>query len=196
MYSGSYQINSRFPDSPGQRYRHTFPDIPTLPVKVAPVWKYQLAPPQWQQHVLAHMVQILMTRDQPLEGRSETPTWLGEHLAEPPISTAWIEVFAEVHVTRARSARSRLGEAYPLVLAPVRATVRDTNGVTFGLVRDAVDKIMAQPAYEHFAREKRPVTIRICFVVDRADVPYRSDNDGSRDQEEFEGLERVGQMSH
>ena len=113
------------------------------------------------------MVQILMTRDQPSEERSETPTWLGEHLTEPPISTAWIEVFAEI--IHPRGERTRRGTRPP-VLAPIRATVRDSGGVTFGLVRDAADKIMAQPAYEHFASEKKPVTIRICFVVDSANV--------------------------
>jgi len=108
-----------------------------------------------------------MTRDQPSEARSETPTWLGIHLAEPPISTAWIEVFAEIDMTLARGGGTlRSGRTRPPILEPVRATVRDSTGVMFGLVRDVADKIMAQPAYEHVAREKKPVTIRICFVVD------------------------------
>ena len=172
MYSGTYQINSLFPNSPRQRSRHNILDIPTLPGNVAPIRKNWPAPPRRSQYALAslaNMVQILMTRDQPSEARSETPTWLGIHLAEPPISTAWIEVFAGIDMTLARGGGTlRSGRRRPPILEPVRATVRDSTGVTFGLVRDAADKIMAQPAYEHVAREKKPVTIRICFVVDEA----------------------------
>lgn len=169
MYSGTYKVNSLFPNSPGQRDHPSVPGIPRLHWNVAPIWKNRPAPPQQTQYVLVHMAQIMMTREQPSEWTSETPTWLDIHLAEPPISTAWIEVFAEVDMTLARGGGTlRSGRRRPPILEPVRATVRDSTGVTFGLVRDVADKIMAQPAYEHVAREKKPVTIRICFVVDRA----------------------------
>lgn len=173
MYSGTYHINSFFPDSPGQRYRHSLPDIPTLPVRTDSLLKGGRgtwpARATWSQVTAAHMAQMLMTRDHPSEASSETPTWLGMHLTEPPISTAWIEVFAETSGDRTRGGRLRGGKFRPPVLAPIQATVRDSGGVTFGLVRDAADRMMAQPVYEHFVREEKPVTIRICFVVDGAD---------------------------
>ena len=136
---------------------------------VAPIWKNRPAPPQREHYKLANTAPIMMTREQPSEGRSETPTWMDIHLAEPPISTAWIEDFAEIDMTLARGGGTlRSGRRRPPILEPVRATVSDSTGVTFGLVRDAADEIMAQPAYEHVARENKPIKIRICFVVDRA----------------------------
>lgn len=144
MYSGTYQVHSLFSNSPRQRDRPSVPSIPRLPRNVALIWKNRTAPPQRTQYARAHMAQIMMTREQPSEGRSGTPTWLDIHLAEPPISTAWIEVFAEIDMTLARGGGTlRSGRTRPPILEPVRATVRDSTGVTFGLMRDAADKIMA-----------------------------------------------------
>lgn len=159
MYSGAYQLNPFLPDSPSQRYRHSVPGVPTLPVKC------QFLLRDWMlgtRRTGGYYIQMSMTRNQPSEARSETPTWLDMHLTEPPISTVWIEVFAEVDWTR--TTHGRLSAPVP---EPVQATVRDRGGVTFGLVRDMADRMAAHPAYERFAREQNPITIRICFFVDR-----------------------------
>lgn len=108
-----------------------------------------------------YLIQMTMTRDQPSTARSETPTWMNMHLAQPSITTAWIEVLAESDVRSLRGGRIRAG--FPM---PIQAIVRDRGGVTFGMVRDVTDKIMAQPMFEHYVRDNKPIATRICFEVD------------------------------
>jgi len=142
-YSGKYHINSLFPDAPGQRYRHDLWCLPREPVTVDLLSDGR------------YLVQVVMLRDQPSPARSETPSWFSVQLTEPPITTAWIEVFPQTH---------------GFVTDYIQATLRDSGGVMFGMVRDAADKMLATPAYSHIVRDKKPATIGVCFVVDGAEV--------------------------
>ena len=68
------------------------------------------------------LVNIIITYDQPSAARSNNPTWLNMHLTEPAITTAWIEVFPHFHWS---------------MTTAIQATLRDSGGLTFGMVRDA-----------------------------------------------------------
>ena len=153
IYSGSYQINAVFPGSPTQQYLYYIHSHRQYPVQAV----YVGTGPQNQS--LAH---IVIVRSYPSEANSETPSWLGMQLSEPPINTAWIEVFAEME-----SANSGF---YEPALISVQATLRDNGGVTFGMVRDVVHKIVAHPYRPRSFRGKRVVTTRICFVADRVEI--------------------------
>jgi hypothetical protein len=98
------------------------------------------------------LVNIIMTYDQPSAARSKNPTWLSMLLTEPPITTAWIEVFPHFH--------------WPMTTA-MQATLQDSGGLTFGMVRDAADRMLAPPALESHG-DKNPITTRICFIVNEA----------------------------
>ena len=153
IYSGSYQINAVFPGAPIQQYlyqNHSHRQYPVQPVYVGPRPRSQS---------VAH---IVIVRNYPSETNSETPSWLDMQLSEPPINTAWIEVFAGME-----SANSCF---YESALISVQATLRDNGGVTFGMVRDVVHKIVAHPYRPRSFRRKRVVTTRICFVADRVEI--------------------------
>jgi hypothetical protein len=55
-------------------------------------------------------------------------------------------------------------------ITATQATLRDSGGVTLGMVRDVADKILASSNHPRLVRGEKPVTIRICFVAERAEV--------------------------
>lgn len=162
LYSGSHQINIVFPEAPAPLSRYQ--SMTHMHFGVEPVYLRNTT----QGKTLVHVV---ITRDEPSEGSSETPSWLDMHLSEPPISTVWIEVFAETEPMDPGSTSEDSDDLTPeRGLTAIQATVRDSDGVTFGKVRDAVDKIVAQPYHPRIVRDKNPAAIRICFVVDSAEI--------------------------
>ena len=163
VYTGAYQMNPFMPTFPSQRRRHCdgVPRFPALPVKWDFLEKCWTTIPERPGRCY---VQMTMALNKPSEATSEIPTWLDMHLIEPPISTVWVEVSAIIDWGRIESRTLR---SLPPGPGPVHATVRDNSGVTFRLVRNVADKMAAQPAYERFAREHNPVTIKIVFVADR-----------------------------
>lgn len=153
IYSGSYEINAVFPGAPTQQYLYYIHSHRQYPVQAV----YVGTGPQNQS--LAH---IVIVRSYPSEASIETPSWLDMQLSEPPINTAWIKVFAEME-----SAKYCFHQS---TLISIEASLRENSGVTFGMVRDVVDKILAHPYRPLFFRGKRMVMTRICFVADRVEI--------------------------
>jgi hypothetical protein len=127
------------------------------------------------------LVHVTITGDVPSRASRETPSWLDMHVSDPPITTAWVEVFADTRPVESGSTnkksddlRSLRNESENLIILPgvttIEATLRDSGGVTFGMVRDLADKIAAQSYHPRVVREESLVAIRICFVVDSAEI--------------------------
>lgn len=162
MCSGSYQINAVFPEAPGPLHRYE--SMTHVRFDVEPVCLDKTTQKK-------DLVQVVMARHEPSEESSETPSWLDMHVSEPPITTAWIEVWVLTELAELASTRHYSEDRAPhLGLTAIQATVRDSGGVTYGMVRDAVDKILAQPYHPHVVRDRSPAAIRICFVVDTAEI--------------------------
>ena len=162
IYSGSYEINSVFPGAPTQQPRYpnlSHIDIPEQPLDVS----MELQDKQ--------VVQVAITRDHPSEASCESPSWLDMHVSEPPITTARIEVFAETESTHLGATSDESGYMAPeSAVTATQATLRDSGGVTFGMVRDVADKIVGSSNHPRLVRGEKLVTIRICFVADRAEI--------------------------
>jgi hypothetical protein len=86
----------------------------------------------------------------------ERLTWLNMHLTEPPVTTAWIDLDIRDFSLPLR----KFGRTVP-------ATVRDIGGLTFGSVIDAVDRMIAQPAYMSLTDS---ISVWIRFVADDVEV--------------------------
>jgi hypothetical protein len=148
-----------------QRYRHEIPGLFTMPARVTPLSEIRIPWNIMRQNGLS-LIELLFTRHRPSAGSREHPSWLNMLLTEPPVTNLWIEVCLFKDWT------SIAGHSQPgayisrPVDVPVRAGLIDRGGVTFGMVRDAVDKIIDQPAYDRLTREGKPVTTRICFIAD------------------------------
>jgi hypothetical protein len=176
IYPGSFQVNELFMALREQRYRHEIPGLFTMPARVIPLSEMPRIPQNimWQDGL--SLIEILFTRHRPPAGSREQPSCLHMLLTEPPVTNLWIEVFLFKDWT------SIAGHSQPdayisrPVDVPVRASLIDRGGVTFGMVRDAVDKIIDQPAYDGLTRERKPVTTRICFIADGGVVNFSEEH--------------------
>lgn len=110
------------------------------------------------------LVLIYSLRDRASTKTSERPSWLDMHLTQSSITTVGIEVTIEQYANSLRSGRG-YGQYTQKV---IQATVRDCGGVTFGLLREVADRMMAQPVDTHNARS---FLVRICFMADKATFP-------------------------
>jgi hypothetical protein len=175
IYSGSFQVNELFMASREQRYRHEIPGLFTMPARVTPLSEIRI-PWNIMRQKERSFIELLFTRHRPSAGSREQPSWLHMLLTEPPVTILWIEVFLFKDWT------SIAGHSQPdayisrPVDVPVRAGLIDRGGVTFGMVRDAVDKIIDQPAYDRLTREGKPVTTRICFIADGGVVNFSEEH--------------------
>jgi len=151
MYSGSCKINAVFPTAPRQQKRYEGLSHLRLPFR--PVY----AGVRSQGKQLHHVV---ITCSQPSETSSDTASWLDMQLSEPPITTAWIEVFAGKRPIGSNDIKLERKTM------ATQATLRDSGGVTFGMVRDVAGKILASTYDPRVVR----VAIRICFFTGGADV--------------------------
>lgn len=145
VYSGSFEINTLFLDVLGQSRRHPASDRPQRPVT-----SYRLA------H--GRLVQLLFANHQPSVDTIENPSWLAMQVTEPPITTAWVEVFISRDWILLQQ-----GEVAASLSLPIAATVRNAGGVTFGAINDAANALLALP---HFSRTNGPIVVRTCFNVD------------------------------
>jgi hypothetical protein len=158
-----------------QRYRHEIPGLFTMPARVTPLSEIRI-PWNIMRQKERSFIELLFTRHRPSAGSREQPSWLHMLLTEPPVTILWIEVFLFKDWT------SIAGHSQPdayisrPVDVPVRAGLIDRGGVTFGMVRDAVDKIIDQPAYDRLTREGKPVTTRICFIADGGVVNFSEEH--------------------
>jgi hypothetical protein len=150
VYLGSYQVNELFMASREQRYRHDIPGLFTMPARVTPLSEVSQIPLNSFWRTKSCLIEVLFTRHR---GSREQPSWLNMLLTEPPVTNVCIEVFTFKDWNFiAGHTGSDTYIARP-VDVPVRASLIDSGGVTFGMVRDAVDKIIEQPAYDGLARE-------------------------------------------
>lgn len=146
VYAGSYQINMIFSDPLRQLLRRK--DI-LLPAHYATLYCLPSI----------NVVRMHFTRHRPSPKTSEHPTWLGMQLTQPAISTVQIEV-TTMEYNKGPRGRRGYGE---YTQRSIQATVRDGGGVTFGLVRDVADRMMAHSTSELDALS---FSVRISFAAD------------------------------
>jgi hypothetical protein len=172
VYSGSFQVNELCMASHEQRYRHDIPGLFTMPARVTPLSEMPQIPHNsfWRKGPC--LIEVLFTRHRPSVGSREQPSWLNMLLTEPPVTNVWIEVFLFKDWTSIAGNTGPDTYIYRPVDVPVRASLIDSGGITFGMVRGAVDKIIEQPVYDRLAHEGKPVTTRICFIADGGVVRF------------------------
>jgi hypothetical protein len=145
IYPGSFHINTLFPRLYSRQARRDNRRLPDHLVRlvVLPQGKFVT-------------IGIDFPRPKVSANTGERLTWLNMHLTEPPITTAWIQLYINDFSLPLR----KFGRSVP-------ATVRDIGGLTFGSVIDAVDRMIAQPAYMSLTDS---ISVRICFVADDVEV--------------------------